>query len=77
LVTGCTLSDMDLPIETEREEDGRWIAAVPVLPGVLGYGADEEEAVLRVKTLALRVIADRVENGELTPAPSSVVFVAA
>jgi predicted RNase H-like HicB family nuclease len=56
---------MDLPIETEREEDGRWIAAVPLLPGVLVYGADEDEAILRVKTLALRVIADRVENGEL------------
>jgi predicted RNase H-like HicB family nuclease len=56
---------MDLPIETEREEDGRWIAAVPLLPGVLVYGADEDEAILRVKTLALRVSADRVENGEL------------
>ena len=48
-----------LRIESEREEDGRWIAEVPALPGVLAYGETEAEARARVKVLALRVIADR------------------
>jgi len=51
-------------IELEREEDGRWIAEVPDLPGVLTYGKTREEAITRVKALALRVLADRVEHGE-------------
>ena len=55
---------MTAQIETEREIDGRWIAEVPELPGVLAYGATEEEAVSRVTALAWRVIADRVEHGE-------------
>ena len=53
-----------LRIESEREEDGRWIAEVPAFPGVLSYGATENEAQAKVKELALRVIADRLENGE-------------
>jgi len=53
-----------LRIESEREEDGRWIAEVPALPGVLTYGDTEAEALAKVKALALRVIADRIENGE-------------
>ena len=53
-----------LKIESEREEDGRWIAEVPVLPAVLAYGASEAEAHAKVKALALRVIADRLENVE-------------
>jgi predicted RNase H-like HicB family nuclease len=69
--------DMDLPIETEMEVDGRWIAAVSTLPGVLVYGPTEAEAVQKVKALALRVIADRLDNGELTPAPMTVNFIAA
>ena len=56
-----------LKIETEREDDGRWIAELPLLPGVLAYGATPEEAVARVKALALRVIAERIENGEPLP----------
>lgn len=52
-----------LRIETEQEDDGRWIAEVPVLPGVLTSGATEPEARARAKALALRVIADRIENG--------------
>jgi len=52
---------MNLHIETEREQDGRWIAEVPELPGVMTYGASQEEAVARVKALALRVLADRLE----------------
>ena len=53
-----------LGIETEREDDGRWIAEVTALPGVMAYGATEVEASSRVKALALRVIADRLDNGE-------------
>jgi len=54
-------------IELEREDDGRWLAEVPALPGVLCYGADRGEAVAKVQALALRVIAERLEHRE-TPA---------
>jgi len=49
-------------IETDREEDGRWIAEVPELPGVVVYGKTREEAINRVEALALRVIADRLDH---------------
>lgn len=55
-----------LVIETERETDGRWIAEVPALAGVLAYGATREEAIARAQALALRVLAERVERGEPT-----------
>lgn len=55
---------MNLRIETEQEADGRWIAEVPDLPGVLAYGAKPQAAVMKAKALALRVIADRLEHGE-------------
>ena len=58
---------MPLPIEVEREDDGRWLAEVPDLPGVLAYGASPDEAIVRVQALALRVLADRVEYGEAVP----------
>jgi len=58
-----------LRIETEREEDGRWIAEIPELPGVMAYGASEGEARARAAALALRTLADRLEHGE--PAPPS------
>jgi predicted RNase H-like HicB family nuclease len=51
-------------IELEQEEDGRWIAEVPDLPGVLAYGSTREEAMAAVQALALRVLADRLEHGE-------------
>lgn len=54
-------------IETEQEEDGRWIAEELDLPGAMVYADSKEEAVLKVKALALRVIADRIEHGEETP----------
>ncbi len=54
-------------IETEREEDGRWIAEVTELSGVMVYGLTREEAITRVEALALRVIADRLDNGEAIP----------
>jgi predicted RNase H-like HicB family nuclease len=66
-----------LRIESEREEDGRWIAEVPALPGVLAYGATKAEAAAKVKALALRVIADRLENGEQLPRELAGVFEAA
>jgi predicted RNase H-like HicB family nuclease len=66
-----------LRIESEREEDGRWIAEVPALPGVLAYGDTEGEARSKVQALALRVIADRLENGEPLPREIAGVFEAA
>jgi predicted RNase H-like HicB family nuclease len=66
-----------LRIETEKEQDGRWIAEVPALPGVLAYGATKAEAGAKVQALALRVIADRLENGEQLPTELSGVFEAA
>jgi len=63
---------MNLTIEVEREDDGRWIAEVPELPGVMVYGTSRDEAVARVQALALRVLADRLEHGEEVPALSGV-----
>ena len=54
-------------IEIDREEDGRWIAEVLDLPGVMTYGKSREEATSKVKALALRVLADRLEHGETIP----------
>jgi predicted RNase H-like HicB family nuclease len=51
-------------IEIEREVDGQWIAEIPDLPGVMTYGRSREEAISKVKALALRVLADRLEHGE-------------
>ena len=53
-----------MKIEVEREEDGRWIAEVPDLPGVMAYGETREEVISRVKALSLRVMADRLDHGE-------------
>ena len=58
---------MNLKIEVEREEDGRWIAEVSSLPGCMVYGRSQNEAVAKVKALALRVMADRMEHGEPVP----------
>ena len=66
-----------LKVESEREEDGRWIAEVPALPGVLTYGVTEAQARARVQALALRVIADRLENGAPLPREIASVFEAA
>lgn len=60
-------SVVQLTIETERETDGRWIAEVPELPGVLAYGATENEAAAKAEALALRVLADRLDHGESKP----------
>jgi predicted RNase H-like HicB family nuclease len=66
-----------LKIEFEKEEDGRWLAEVPALPGVMAYGATKAEAGAKIKALALRVVADRLENGEQLPNELSGVFEAA
>jgi predicted RNase H-like HicB family nuclease len=66
-----------LKIETEREDDGRWIAEIPALPGVMVYGATKAEAVAKVKAMALRVIADRLEHGEAAPTETQGLFEAA
>lgn len=67
---------MNFRVEIEREEDGRWIAEVSELPGVLVYGDSVEQAQAKAQALALRVLADRLENGEVTPF-ESVSFAAA
>ncbi len=66
-----------MKIEIEREDDGRWIAEVPDLPGVLVYGKSKEEAISRVKALALRVLADRLDNGEEIPELRAVFAISA
>jgi predicted RNase H-like HicB family nuclease len=66
-----------LRIETEQEQDGRWIAEVPSLPGVLTYGKTKSDASSKAQALALRVIADRLENGEPLPREIADVFQAA
>ena len=63
-----------LKIESEREDDGRWIAEVPALPGVLAYGVNEMDARAKVQALALRVIADRLDHGEPLPREIAAVF---
>jgi predicted RNase H-like HicB family nuclease len=60
-------AEMKFTVESEQEEDGRWLAEVKELPGVLTYGKDPDEAASRAQALALRVIADRLENGETSP----------
>lgn len=65
---------MSYRIEIEREDDGRWIAEVVELPGVLAYGRDAEEAVAHAQALALRVLADRLEQGEAASGPITLTF---
>jgi predicted RNase H-like HicB family nuclease len=55
---------MGLTIEIEQEEDGRWLSEVPQIPGVMVYGNTQEEAILKVQSLALHVLADKLEHGE-------------
>jgi len=70
-------SPVKLLIELEQEEDGRWIAEVPDLAGVMTYGRTREDALARVQALALRVLAERLEHGEAAPKLLSVSFRAA
>ena len=74
---GWYITSVTFTIELEREEDGRWIAEVAALPGVLCYGQDRDEAVAGVQALALRVIAERLENREAPAELLNVTFQAA
>jgi predicted RNase H-like HicB family nuclease len=56
-----------LTIAIEQEDDGRWLAEVPELPGVLTYGQTRQQAIERVQVLSLRVLADRLDHGEAIP----------
>ncbi len=58
---------MNFTLECEQEADGRWIAEVPELPGVLAYGTSSSAAMAKAEVLALRVIAERIERGETEP----------
>ena len=64
-------------VETEKEVDGRWIAEVPQLPGAMAYGITKAEAVAKVEALVLRILADRLDNGEKAPELNQVFTVAA
>ena len=68
---------MQFSIEVEREDDGRWLAEVPQLPGVLAYGATRDEALMRAEALALRALAERLECGEGVAQPISISIAAA
>lgn len=69
--------DMTFLIELETEVDGRWIAEVVELPGVLVYGLSREDALTKAQALALRVVADRLEHGEAGPELLNIAFRAA
>jgi predicted RNase H-like HicB family nuclease len=65
---------MKLTIRLLREKDGRWIGDIPELPGVTVYGASPDEATIKVKALVLRVIADEIEHGEMSPDSDTLQF---
>ena len=65
-----------LAIKLYREEDGRWLADIPSLPGVTAYGRTRKQAMAAAEALALRLIADRLEHGEAVPGEMQVSFVA-
>ena len=62
-----TQGDDAMKVEIEREDDGRWIAEVPDIPGVMAYGKTRQDAVAKAEALALRIIADRIDHGEAIP----------
>jgi predicted RNase H-like HicB family nuclease len=68
---------MTFAIEIEQEKDGRWIAEIPQIPGAMVYGQTREQAVSRVEALALRVLAERLEHGEVSPVIEKVFSAAA
>ena len=63
------MAAMDLIIECDREEDGRWLAEVPGVPGALAYGSTPDEAMARAEAIALHAIAEQLEHGETRPKP--------
>jgi predicted RNase H-like HicB family nuclease len=68
---------MNFHIEFEREDDGRWIAEVPEIPGVLTYGATAQEAMGKAEALALRSLAERIETGDNQPMNINIMLAAA
>ena len=68
---------MKFNLECEREDDGRWLAEVSQLPGVLAYGASANEAMAKAEVLALRVLAEQLEHGEVRPLEISIFLPAA
>jgi predicted RNase H-like HicB family nuclease len=64
-------------VETEQENDGRWIAEIAQIPGAMAYGTTRDEAIARVEALSLRVLAERIEQGETSPEIEKVFTVAA
>ena len=65
---------MRLSIELDREDDGRWIAEIPELPGVLVYGSTREQAIAAVEHLGVEVVADRIAHGELPQSCFNLAF---
>ncbi|MCL5267951.1 MAG: type II toxin-antitoxin system HicB family antitoxin [Bacteroidetes bacterium] len=68
---------MNFRIEFEQEQDGRWIAEVVDIPGVMAYGKSREEAMLKAQALALRILAERIDIGEVSSMPLTISFLAA
>ena len=68
---------MTFTVEYEREEDGRWLAEVVEMPGVLAYGSTSDDAIAKAQALALRVLADRLEHGESAAEFVNISFAAA
>lgn len=68
---------MTFTVETEQETDGRWIAEIAQIPGAMAYGSTRDEAIARVEALGLRVLAERIEQGEISPELEKVFTVAA
>lgn len=66
-----------MKIKIEKEDDGRWIAEIPELPGVMCYGSTRSDAISKVQILALRVLADKLEHGEPIPVLQKVFAVSA
>jgi predicted RNase H-like HicB family nuclease len=69
-----TVTIESIPIVVGREDDGRWWADIPCMPGVMAYGATRESAIAAVRALALRVAADCIDHGEEIPEPFAKVF---
>jgi predicted RNase H-like HicB family nuclease len=67
---------VQITIESEREDDGRWLAEVVGVLGVLAYGATQAEAMKKAEALALRALAERLEHGEMEPLPISISWAA-
>lgn len=65
-----------LKVDIELEEDGRFLASVPALPGVMAYGETEESALRKAKAIALQVLADMIESGDEVPQPLKLLFAA-